>query len=151
MSMRFSKKWLGVLLLGLVGGIVACQKDPPNSLQPVPPSTAVQPMLSSIQTNVFALKCAVAGCHVTGGIAPMSLELGNAFNNLVNASSVAYGNPRLLRVKPNDALNSVLYLKIIGDPQIGGTQARMPLGLGPMSNAEVNAIQTWINNGALNN
>jgi hypothetical protein len=139
-----------VLLLGLVSCWIACDQRNPTIAQQQPPAAVVQPTLSSIQNNIFALKCAVAGCHVTGGIAPMSLEPGNSFNTLVNANS-AYGNPLLLRVKPNDAANSVLYLKITGDARTGGPQARMPFGLGGMSTAEVNAIQTWINNGAPNN
>jgi len=146
----FKKRTGGALLLcGLICCLAACDKQTPISLQQTPP-VVIQPTLSSIQANIFALKCAVAGCHVTGGIAPMSLESGNAFAGLVNASS-NYGTPRLLRVKANDAANSALYLKIIGDAQTGGAQARMPLGIGPMSSAEVSAIQMWINNGAVDN
>jgi hypothetical protein len=147
--MRSFKKAAGgvFLLFGLLCCMFACDKKTPISSQQQPPAV-VQPTLASIQINIFALKCAVAGCHVTGGIAPMSLEPGNSFNTLVNVTSPRYGNPSLLRVKPNDAMNSVLYLKIIGDPQTGGTQARMPLGIGPMPLSEVNAIRDWINAGA---
>jgi hypothetical protein len=147
-SKQFFKQGAGgvFLLFGVICFMMACDKNSPTAQQQ--PSAVVQPTLASIQTNIFALKCAVAGCHVTGGIAPMSLESGNSFNTLVNAAS-AYGNPRLMRVKPNDAVNSSLYLKIIGDPQTGGSQARMPFGLGPMPAAEVNAIRDWINAGAL--
>jgi hypothetical protein len=142
----FKKRAGGVFILfGLLCCLSACSNNPPNAPQQ---QVMVQPTLASIQTNVFALKCAVAGCHVTGGIAPMSLEMGKSFNTLVNVPS-AYGNPILSRVKPNDAINSVLYLKIIGDPRVGGSQARMPLGIGPMPTAEVNAIRDWINAGAL--
>lgn len=146
--MRSFKKRAGgaFLMFSLICCVAACDNQSPNAQQQ---PTAVQPTLASIQANVFNLKCAVAGCHLTGGIAPMSLESGKAFASLVNATSTNYGNPRLMRVKPNDALNSVLYLKIIGDPQTGGIQARMPFGLGPMPSAEVNAIRDWINAGAL--
>jgi hypothetical protein len=88
------------------------------------------------------------GCHVTGGLAPFSLETANSFVTLVNATS-SYGNPKLMRVKPNDALNSSLYLKIIGDAATGGPSARMPLSLGSLTQVEVNAIRDWINTGAL--
>jgi hypothetical protein len=107
--------------------------------------------MASIQSNIFNLKCAVAGCHVTGGIGgnpPFSLASGLAYNNLVNAIS-AYGNPRLFRVQPNNADSSSLYLKIIGDPITGGPNNRMPAGLGPMPANEINAIRGWINTGAL--
>lgn len=152
MFVQFIPKRAGgvILFFGLLSCFAACDKKTPVSSQQTPPAV-VQPTLTSIQNNVFALKCAVAGCHITGGIAPMSLEAGLAYNTLVNTASSTYGTPRLQRVKPNDAANSVLYLKIIGDAQVGGTQARMPFGLGGMTSAEVNAIQTWINNGAQNN
>ena len=145
MLMPFSKRCVeGVLLFGLICGLVACNQNSPSAPQP----TVVQPTLASIQANVFNLKCAVASCHTSAGIGPFSLESGLAYSNLVYAAS-AYGNPRLLRVKPNDAMNSSLYLKLLGDPITGGPQARMPAGLGPMPINEINAIRDWINAGAL--
>ena len=127
--------------------LTACQNENPIS---TPPS-AVQPTLSSIQANIFNLKCATAGCHVPGGIAPMSLAALDAYASLVNVPSATYGTPRLLRVKPGVADSSTLYLKVIGSPITGGAAARMPAGLSPLSNVEVQAIRNWINNGALNN
>ncbi len=137
----------GVLLLGLVFLMAACKQDSPSA----PPPVVVQPTLASLQANIFNLKCAVAACHTAGitpGIAPFSLQSGLTYSSLVYASS-AYGNPRMLRVKPNDAMNSSLYLKVLGDPAVGGPSARMPAGLGPMSTTEINAIRDWINAGAL--
>ncbi|MDZ7344473.1 MAG: Ig-like domain-containing protein [candidate division KSB1 bacterium] len=143
--MRSFKNRVGgaFLMFSLIGGLAGCDSQSPNAAQQ---PAGVQPTLASIQANIFNLKCAVAGCHLTSGIAPMSLESGLSFNTLVNVPS-NYGS--LLRVKPNDALNSVLYLKVIGDPQVGGAQARMPFALGPMPSNEVNAIRDWINAGAL--
>jgi hypothetical protein len=135
-----------ILFLSILLWLTACKNE-----NPVMPPAAIQPTLSSIQTNVFNLKCAVAGCHVIGGIAPMSLAATDAFTNLVNVPSATYGTPRFLRVKPGIADSSTLYMKVTGSPLTGGAAARMPAGLGPLSNAEVSAIQTWINNGALNN
>ena len=145
---RFYQKGVeGVLMLGLIWGLAACNQKPPSAPQPI----VVQPTLASLQANIFNLKCAVAACHTagaTGGIAPFSLESGLAYSNLANAVS-AYGNPRMMRVKPGDAMNSSLYLKVLGDPAVGGPSARMPAGLGPMSTTEINAIRDWINAGAL--
>ena len=76
----------------------------------------------------------------------MSLQVGLAFNNLVNAVSTGYGP--LLRVKPGDAQNSVLYLKLIGDPSTG---ALMPLGGDAISVEQANLVKTWIDNGAEDN
>lgn len=142
------KYWREAVLVALVCFVAACEPKTPYTQQQ---TTTVQPTLSSIQANIFNLKCGVAGCHVTGGIAPMSLQTGASYAALVNVQTgnAAYGG--LLRVKPNDALNSILYLKVIGDTKVGGTQGRMPAGLGAMTAGEISAIQTWINNGAQNN
>jgi hypothetical protein len=131
---------MGALLL-LSMTFVACQHE---TLAPVQPPQGIQPTLSSIQANVFTPKCATAGCHVPGGTGPMSLQNGVSYTTLVNVNS-AYGR---LRVKPNDAANSVLYLKVTGAAGVGPL---MPSGRPPLTSDEINAIQTWINNGAQNN
>ncbi|MEK7728622.1 MAG: hypothetical protein AAB354_09425 [candidate division KSB1 bacterium] len=129
----------GSLLLFLAFGFIACQHETPAPMQP---SQGVQPMLSSIQANIFTPKCVNAGCHPGGG-APMSLASGQSFGTLVNQAS-GYNRPR---VQPGNANNSALYLKVAGNT-LGSI---MPLGRPPLTPAEVSAIQTWINNGAQNN
>ena len=108
--------------------------------------SALQPTFSSIQTNIFTPKCVNEGCH-PGQDAPMSLQSGAAFDNLVNVPS-AFEGGNLLRVNPNDANNSALYLKVLGDAR---TSDRMPLLRSALSQDEINAIRDWINNGAQNN
>ena len=130
---------LGSLLLFVGAGMFgACEHATPVTQPPV----MLQPTLSSIQTNIFTLKCVNAGCHPGGG-APMSLRAGDSFGTLVNQPS-AYNRPR---VQPGNANNSALYLKVAGTT-LG---AQMPPGRPPLNNDELNAIQTWINNGAQNN
>ena len=127
------------LLLSTAGLFVACEHD--TATAPLPPA-GLQATLSSIQANIFTPKCALAGCHVAGGGAPMSLAAGSSFASLVNQNS-AYG---LLRVAPGNAGQSALYLKVIGNTL--GT--RMPPG-GTLSQAETDSIAAWINAGAQNN
>lgn len=129
----------GSALLSLLCLWTACEHE--QSLAP-----PLGPTLASIQANIFTPKCVNRACHPGGG-APMSLADGVARSNLVGITS-AYGN--LKRVQPLDANNSVLYLKVKGDPSVGGPNGRMPLGFGALSNEEIVAIQTWINNGAQN-
>jgi len=105
----------------------------------------VKATFSGIQSTILTPKCVNAGCHPGGG-APMSLRSDVAYGNLVNAVSSGYA-PRL-RVKPDDPDNSILYLKVIGDPQTG---FQMPFGAAPLSSAEVDSIRTWIEQGAQNN
>lgn len=137
MKINFKVMRVGALLLFSLM-LVACQHETPILTQPQP----IQPTLSSIQANIFTPKCVNAGCHPGGG-GPMSLANGQSFGTLVNQNS-AYNRPR---VQPGNANNSALYLKVAGTT-LGQI---MPLGRPPLSAAEVTAIQTWINNGALNN
>ena len=108
-----------------------------------PPGGGLEPTFSSIQSNILTPKCVNAGCH-PGSLAPMSLQAGVAYGNLVNRPS-AFGIPR---VDPGDADNSALYLKVIGDNSVG---SRMPLNRNALTTPETDAIRDWINGGALNN
>lgn len=131
------------LLLVGAGLFVACDHQMPMAQQQQPPPAGLQATLSSIQTNILTPKCANAGCHPGGG-APMSLRAGDSFGTLVGVNS-AYGRPR---VAAGNANNSALYLKVIGNINVG---ARMPTIGAALSQAETDTIKAWINRGALNN
>ncbi len=54
-----------------------------------PQGGGLEPTFSSIQTNIFTLKCVNAGCHPGGGAPPsLPLQAGVAYNALVNVPSV---------------------------------------------------------------
>ena len=127
------------ILLSFVLFTYACEHEQGAG----PQGGGLQPTFPSIQGNILTPKCVNAGCH-PGNLAPMSLQAGVAYGNLVNRPS-AFGIPR---VDPGDADNSALYLKVIGDNSVG---ARMPLSRNALSSAETNAIRDWINSGAQNN
>lgn len=128
----------GAILIGALYLLDACEHE-----QGAGPQSGLQPTLSSIQANIFTPKCVNEGCHPGQG-APMSLERGVAFGALVGVPS-AFG---LSRVQPFSSENSVLYLKVIGDPS---TSARMPLGRPALTDDEIQAIGKWIDAGAQNN
>ena len=90
---------------------------------------------------IFNANC--TGCHGTNG--GLTLTAGVSYSQLyhVPASSSCTS---LHRVFPNDANNSVLYLKVVGST----CGSRMPQG-GSLSITEINLIRDWINQGALNN
>ena len=109
---------------------------------PVPVSFAatVQP--------IFSANCATSGCH--SGAFPsgsLNLEPGMAYGNIVNVASAEI--PAVKRVLPSDASSSYLYQKITNAPGI--MFAPMPFGAYPMSSENIDAIEAWINEGALNN
>lgn len=127
--------WLG---LGL--GLIGCEHAPPVGEQ-----QEIRPTLSSIQTNIFSTSCARAGCH--GGSDPqlgLDLSAGNARESLVNVPSQE--RPELLRVEPGAPDRSYLIHKVEGRPSIVGEQ--MPFGQPPLSQEKINALRTWIEEGA---
>lgn len=126
--------------VAVVLGLSACEHAGPMGT-----GTEIQPTLSSIQTNVFSTSCAVSGCHA--GPNPqqsLNLSAGQARENLVNVQSRE--RPELFRVEPGAPDNSYLIHKIEGRSSIVGQQ--MPLGQEPLSPNEINAIRTWIEEGA---
>jgi hypothetical protein len=100
---------------------------------------------------IFTANCALSGCHA--GAAPQqgqNLSAGNAYANIVNVASREV--PALDRVEPGDPANSYLVHKIEGTAAlVGGEDTRMPLGLEPLPQADIDLIRAWIAAGAPNN
>lgn len=134
----------GLLSLAVALSTGACEHaDPVGTGEP-----GVQPTLGSIQENIFSPSCAVSGCHA--GPNPqqgMNLSAGQAHGNLVDVRSNE--RPELFRVAPGEPDSSYLVHKIEGRSSIVGE--RMPLGSESLSQEEVDAIRTWIENGAPEN
>jgi hypothetical protein len=86
-----------------------------------------------------------ANCHITSSSGGLNLATGSSRNNLVDVQ--AQSNCIMLkRVLPSDATHSVLYLKLSSS----SCGSQMPL-VGSLSQAEINLIRDWINQGASNN
>lgn len=112
---------------------------------------SLQATLSSIQDNIFTPSCALGGCHnSTAASAGLVLEDGQSFSNLVNVMSTQATS--LNRVEPNDSGNSYLIDKLLGTQNdVGGTGARMPRIGSLLTDAQIDIIMDWIDNGALDN
>jgi hypothetical protein len=106
---------------------------------PQPPTQSVS-FAGQIQP-IFNANC--TGCHGTNGDLTLTASVSYSQIYHVPASSSCTS---LHRVFPNDANNSVLYLKVVG----ATCGSRMPQG-GSLSTTEINLIRDWINQGALNN
>lgn len=86
---------------------------------------------------IFTANCALTFCHVIGGLAPLSLEPGLSFANMI------------LRVEPGNSAGSYLISRLtVNDPPLF---PRMPLNRAPLSTTSLDLIKAWIDNGALNN
>jgi len=135
-----------VLQLVILSALLAsCSGNSGNN--PVSPSGSGDSTSVSFSNQIqpiFTSSCAIPGCHVTGGVAPMSLQAGKAYADIVNAPSTE--QPPYLIVKPFDADSSYIYLKITGQ---AGT--RMPLNRTPLDSSQIGLIRTWINQGAKDN
>lgn len=117
---------------------------------PDDPGGGVDPdaTFSSIDDDYFKLVCSQSGCHsASSARAGLVLENAQAYANLVRTSSSQ--RPELNRVTPGDPDNSYLVKKLRGDGDIVGQ--RMPFGGPFLTDAEINRVVRWIQDGALDN
>jgi CHRD domain/Bacterial Ig domain len=125
-------------------GAIRGQVDATTVAPPPPPAV---PTLTQLSTTVFAV-CGT--CHTGGGTAlPFSMNLTNRasiFAAIVNVPSIEVSG--LDRVKPGDPTNSYVVQKLEGTAAVG---ARMPFGLPPLPQAEIDQLKAWIAAGAPNN
>lgn len=110
---------------------------------PEPDIDLIKPTLSSIQDKVFTPMC--ASCH--GGANPAAgQDLSSLENSITNLINVTSSNTLFKRVLPGASQDSYLYLKVTGDNRAG---SRMPLGQPALDQAQILAIQKWIEDGAV--
>ena len=106
------------------------------------------PSFADEVTPIFISRgCTAANCH-GGGAGNLTLTgtSSTSYANLVNVAASA--EPTLLRVKPNDAQNSYLIMKLENRQASG---ARMPIGRPALNTTEIGIIRRWIDLGAPNN
>jgi len=118
-----------VVLIATGVSITGCYKDiivPPITETGPPPSVSFSTQILPILTA----NCAKSGCHVPGSQVPF-MDSAEAYKNLINGGYVN-------TVVPNQ---SILYQELNGGPM----QANIP------SQADINLIYYWIENGAPNN
>lgn len=135
-----------VLFAALLLGLSACQPNA-EELQ-----LQVDPLLSDIQFRVLTPSCALSGCHnAVSRKGNLVLEDGQSLAEILNitaANSKAAANGKLL-VVPGDSANSFFFQKLF-QPE-SGEGGEMPLGSRVISDAAIEAIRLWIDDGALDN
>jgi hypothetical protein len=108
-----------------------------------PEGVALAATYDSIESNVFAVSCALSGCHSgpapTGGL---DLSPGQAYGNLVDQRSSQ--RPDLDRVEPGRPQDSYLVRKLRGE----GSVTRMPFQRDPLPDSTIGLIEAWISAGA---
>lgn len=125
------------------GSDVTGVADSNNNGGSTPPAA---PSFAGDVNSIFVAKgCTSGSCH-GGGQGGMTLS-GSAsadYAAIVNVPATA--DPSFLRVKPDDAQNSYLVMKIEGR-----AGSRMPKGGSPLSDLEITTIRNWIDSGAPQN
>lgn len=116
------------------------------TVQP-PGAGATGPSFAGVVQEILDRRdCTRGMCHAGGaGYLALTFSVAGNYANLVNVRS--HAQPSALRVKPGDAANSYLIMKLEGR----GSGERMPLGLPPLSAADLDNIRDWIDAGAANN
>jgi hypothetical protein len=113
--------------------------------------------LTQVYNGIIGPSCALAACHGNAAAPTGSLDMSSqaaAFANLVNQPALGQaGVPScagsgLIRVVPGSAMSSLLWNKVNGTQTCG---ARMPNGLQPIAQGQIDQIASWINAGAMNN
>jgi hypothetical protein len=131
-----------VLIILIFAFLASCSED--NSTTPPVTNNASLAKFSEIKAIVF-LNCVGAQCHSsTGNQAGLTLESNVAYTNLVDVQSTLF--PQFKRVEPGNSANSLI-IKILR----GEVSPRMPFNGKALSNATIDSIAKWIDQGALNN
>ncbi len=106
------------------------------------------PSFSQVVNEIFVRRgCAANGCHGRGaGELRLTTNAATSYANLVGVTASA--EPAFLRVRPSDATNSYLVIKLEGRQNSGSD---MPISGSPLSAADLASIKNWINAGAQNN
>jgi hypothetical protein len=116
---------------------------------PLQDTAADNTLFGKMQADIFNQHCLSAGCHnaqsQAGG---MNLSAGASYASLVNAvpNNAAAQSAGLLRVQPFDPTKSFLLVKLTGPGQ--GEGSRMPLGMDPLPQSDIDLITSWILAGA---
>ncbi len=149
-----------ILLLALVAGFVACDKeadlpynpyDDVDYLTPPAPVDTLQPnTIVWLHKNILETRCALPGCH-DGNFEPDFRTVESSFATLVYHPIVKNNQDSsfVYRVVPYDTTNSVLHERITNCCFVG-TNDRMPqdnIGV-PLDQQYIDAIAAWIMAGA---
>ncbi len=144
---------LCILIFSYILLIQSCSKNSDSSSTG---SSNAKDTWAIIQDNILTPSCATSGCHQSTSDATFIQH------NLILTSAVAYENifnvasknsaaklDGILRVKPGNYLQSLLYLKTdCLAPSITKYGSSMPLGSAFLTQGKIEFIKQWITNGA---
>jgi hypothetical protein len=149
MTQRLRLACGAAVVMAALGAAACAGSSGDNPMAPTPPTNPGDPAtatFASISSQILTPRC--TACH--SGNAPeqgLNLSAATAYGALVNVASTQRSGA--VRVIPGNADGSYLVQKLRGDAGIVGV--RMPQGGPFLSDAQINLIRQWINEGAQNN
>jgi hypothetical protein len=105
--------------------------------------------LAWIQANVFTTSCAVGGCHHASAAGAGHLSLDDGISHVALVNTVSTSATSWMRVVPGDTSKSYLLVALGAQSGPRPVDGVMPLGRPSLCSDEVDAIQRWIEAGAL--
>jgi hypothetical protein len=103
---------------------------------------------ANVVVPIFQTRC--SPCHTTNTSGGLSLTAANAYTNLVGPNTTC--NTAVKRVTPSNTQNSMLWRKLMNTAdKCGNAMPNGTAGLATTQPAEFQKIQSWIQQGALNN
>lgn len=115
------------------------------------PPKVFEPKLSSLQEEIFDVRCSAPSCHGSGVKGGLSLVGENSYRQLVGVRGTVdrMNTPPLFRVQSGSPDSSFLYIKITSPDSTQGEL--MPKGSDKLTPDEIEAVRQWIVSGAPNN
>lgn len=146
--------FLSASLIALAAGCSGGGGSDSPTPTPTPVCSPIAPNLSVLQTMVFTPSCAVGGSTCHSGTAPqLGFDTSTAAKVLMTGSNViateTFNSMGVTRIVPGDHAASYLWLKVTG--ATGITPVQMPQTGQFLNNCQIDAIATWIDQGAQNN
>lgn len=100
-----------------------------------------EPIFANVK-QIFQQSCGGSGCHISSSQNGVQLD---TYDHVINSRAISYDK---LAVQPGNAGGSPLVDKIESNPQ---APPRMPKNGNYLSDARIQQIRQWIDNGAKNN
>ena len=139
------------LLIILVAGISFIQISCNMKKKSDEPPKVLNSKLTSLQQEIFDVRCNAPSCHGSGVKGGLSLVGANSYRQLVGVPGTTdrMNTPPLFRVKSGSPDSSLLYIKITSPDSTQGEL--MTKGSDKLTPDEIEAARQWIIIGAPNN
>lgn len=146
-SSRIKRRTSHLTIVCMAGLMMVSCGDSSTSPEPDPdPEPPEEPRNVSYSEDIqpiFNTSCAVSGCH-DSGTQESGVNL-SSFDDAMSSEGIQYGESV---INPGNPEDSPLVDKIEANPEIG---ARMPYQRDPLSQANIDSIRAWIDDGAPDN